>query len=100
MWRYFDKLAAKICFQKTVQIQRTMLGGGAGTIMDMIMRLRANKNLLRKRSLFKKDKSFFAEDRDDLKTPHTKLVYKTPVFRTGTPKLKIEDFGQIFLFVI
>lgn len=54
-----------------------MLGGGAGTILDMIMRLRANKNLLRRRSLFKKNKSFFDEDKDDFKTPHTELIFKT-----------------------
>ena len=33
-----------------------MLGGGAGTILDMIIRMRNNQELIKKHNYFKKDK--------------------------------------------
>jgi len=53
-----------------------MLGGGAGSIMDMIARLRNNRNLLRKKSVFNKDKGYFENERMDVKSKAKGLHFK------------------------
>ncbi|MCF8371746.1 MAG: tetratricopeptide repeat protein [Bacteroidales bacterium] len=50
-----------------------MFGGGAGHILDMIIRLRNNKAMLRKKSMFKKEKSFLNLNNDDFPTSKGKI---------------------------
>ena len=59
-----------------------MLGGGAGSILEMITRLRENRKLLSKRSYFKDGKSRFDSDR------HIKLKRNLTVdHKKATPML-------------
>jgi len=54
-----------------------MLGGGASTVLDMIMRLRSNNRMLRKTNLFKKGESFFEKRKNGVRSPSRKLIFKT-----------------------
>ena len=49
-----------------------MFGGGAGTIVDMIIRHRNNMNMLRKKRLFKKGWSYFKSEY--IKASHGKIL--------------------------
>ena len=53
-----------------------MLGGGTGSILDMIIRLCNNRELLRKRRVFKKQETYLKSDKSK-QHPLKKLRYKT-----------------------
>jgi len=54
-----------------------MLGGGAGSILDMIIRYRNNIKMLRKKSIFKREYSFTELKNEYLKTYKGQVSYKT-----------------------
>ena len=55
-----------------------MLGGGAGSIQDMINRYRDNMKMLRKTSMFSKKKRMFDDFESAMPSSNQQLEYKTP----------------------